>query len=291
MKHYSIIWDGSEDSIKEQMNFVAKWARDNLIRVQHWKDKTIQERVCQYVGNPKKKDKEWRFTRNNLSKKYTILEMNDEHLLKFKALVGKPFQYETDTQKEYIVIDAFTAIKHSDTLSKDYYFNSVKEKFNSEDDAVKEAEARLTLNPNQKRTFTVDARVIRGTTDKWKRLNEIIVTEHTALFQPWVVLDDAGLEQAGAEITKHSGVDTAALQKRESAIIAEYNRLNNLCGRRISVPNDASDAVKEAFTKRKDAERELKEVRRELGSAKRKMTTAAKKGEGIECDLTAFSVL
>ena len=56
MKHYSIIWDGSENTIKEQMNFVAKWARDNLIRVQHWKDKTIQERVCQYVGNPKKKN-------------------------------------------------------------------------------------------------------------------------------------------------------------------------------------------------------------------------------------------
>ena len=292
MKHYSVIWDGSEDSIKEQMNFVSKWAKDNLVRVQHWKDKTIQARVCQYVGNPKRKNKDYKFRRDNLAKKYTILQMSDEHLLKFKSLVGQPFKYETKVQKEYAIVDAFTAIKHTDDLTNDYRFKYIKEKFNDEKTAVKEIKARLKLNPNQKREFnTHNVSKVRNGPTLWVNLEEVITTTHDAEFQPWVVLDDAGLERAGAEITKHSGVDTAALQKRESDIIDEYNRLNGLCGRRISVPNDASDALKEAFTLRKAAERELKEVRRELGAVKRKMTTAAKKDEGIEYDLTVFSVV
>jgi hypothetical protein len=52
-----------------------------------------------------------------------------------------------------------------------------------------------------------------------------------------------------------------------------------------------SDDVVNAYRARETADRELKAVRRELGAAKRKMTTAAKKDEGIEYDLTAFSVL
>jgi|LakMenEpi03Aug12_release.lakeMendotaPanAssembly.Ray.scaffolds.fasta_scaffold513311_1 hypothetical protein len=294
MKHYSVIWDGSESSIKEQMNFVTKWAKDNLVSVQHWKDKTIQTRVCQYVGNPKRKNKDYKFRRDNLDKKYTILRMSDDTLLKFKALVGQPFKYETKVQKEYAIVDAFTALKHSDDLINDYRLSYIKEKFNDEKTAVKEITARLTLNPNQKREFnTNNISKSRNGPTLWVKLEESIITTHDAEFQPWVVLDDAGLEQAGAEITKHSGVDTAALQKRERELIDAYNTNNIYCGRLRIMRADItySDNVVNAYRARETAGRELKAVRRELGAAKRKMTTAAKKDEGIEYDLTAFSVL
>ena len=296
MKHYSIIWDGSEANVSEQMNFISKWASANGARVKSWKDKTIQDRVCQYVGNPKIRKNHYgntEFKKRNLERKYTILEMSDSTLSKFKALVGSAFQFTTFIKNEYAVVDAFTVMKHTDELTKDYFFNNIKEKFNDKETAVKEITARLSLNPNQERKFNSKTVNMSRNGPLWVKLEEVIVTNHDEIFQPWVVIDDAGLGEIGEIISSQTGTDITELQKRERELIDTYNANNNACGRlgRMRADVNYSDEVVAAYRARETAGRELTAVRRELGAAKRKMTTAAKKERGIEYDMTPFSIV
>lgn len=296
IKCYSIIWDGSEANINEQINFVRDWTSKNGGRILSWKDKTIQERVCQYVGRPQTRKESWRQHnfKYSLETKYTIVKIDDSRIKDLQKLFGKKFAYTTVERLTYAVINSFDAIKHPDIMD-DYNVREAVAVYGSEEEALA-ALAAVKLAKNT----TKDLRFVPGQTYRTGRvgpalLHETLTTTHKATLKPWVVLDEEGLKAAGAAIAELTGsIDTKQLQERENELITVYNHNNDLCGRLRSIwPSDESKydkAVLKAYKTREQAGRDLKEVRRELGKAKRQMTTAAKNSKGITYDLTKFAV-
>ena len=295
MKTYSIIWDGSEDGISQQIDYVTKWARANAVAVKYWRDKTIQSRVCQYVGNPKSKTN-WQSYMKGLVKKYTILQMSESQLERFKQLVGKSFTYETKEQQNYMVVDAFTIIKDAELLAKDYNFKNTEHKFNTEEE-MKVFANQTALAKNQTRDLEKQRRYLMDgyTRPTYDVYEETITTTHKAKLKPWVILDDESLEKAGIAISTTADVDTAPLLAREEELIDAYNNYNNACGRVRWIREDKETQydleVVKAYKAREAAGRELVAVRKSLGAAKRKLTLASKREGGIEYDLKPLSLI
>lgn len=289
MKSYSIIWDGREKDIKEQINYLTKWARENYIAVKYWRDKTIQQRVCQYVGSPQKRDYWGSSYSQSLTKKYTILQMSDGQLEHFKKLVGKSFNWTSQEQHQYLAIDAFTLIKNAQQLAEDFVFNRTQQKFNTEKE-LKDSVEQTKLAKNQSRDWDSS-----DTRNGYKIYTETITTTHKTKFTPWVVLDDEGLAKVGTAITTTAEVDTAPLVAREKELIDIYNQNNIACGRIMRIPAGKEDMyspdIVKAYRARETADRELAAVRKTLGAVKRKLTLASKRGNGIEYDMTPLSVI
>jgi len=288
MKTYSIIWDGREKAIAEQIDFVTKWARNNRIPVKYWRDKTIQQRVCQYVGSPKIRSNWGRQYLRSLTKKYTILQMSDGQLANFKQLVGKSFSYDKSEQKKYMSIDAFTILQRVEKLAKDYSFKSIEQKFNS-DEELKTTVEQTKLAKNQMRDWD------HFTNNGYRVWTETITTTHKAKLTPWVVLDDDSLEKVGSDITTSSDVDTAPLLAREKELIDIYNENNVACGRLRGITKGKeelySPEILLAYQARETARKELYVVSKTLGAVKRKLTLASKREGGIEYDLTPLSLI
>ena len=293
LKNYSIIWDGSESAVREQIKFVQDWTKKNGGRTLSWKDKTIQERVCQYVGNPRTRNERWtRDFKQSLERKYTIVKIDESRIQDLRRHFAKKFEYTTKETRTYAVVNTFDAIKDPKVMDSYYVRESHTVYGNEEEGRAAIESAPLPRTTKRSLSFT-------PATDRYGfnpgYFLETLTTTHRAVLNPWVVLDEPGLEAAGVAITRQTGsADTAELQARESVLIDAYNHNNDLCGRvrRIWSGDESKydQSVVAAYRAREQAGRELTAVRRELGKAKRQMTTAAKKNAGITYDLTEFAI-
>jgi hypothetical protein len=292
-KSYSVIWDGSEEDMAHQRDYLTKFGKANSIRTGlFWKAKTIQERVCQYVGNPKIKHERYSSLLGKIEQKYKIFKGDQAKLDLVRGLVGQEFLYTTTKSQQYAVISLFTALKDN-KVTNTWEVRQAEKTFNDKE----EVEAFISAQPlTARQTSKISYDNIRGYDDCYEVIHTI-TTEHTGIFKPWAILDDEALEQVGVEISKQIGtVDITELQNTEKTIIDQYNDANRDAGRIRYIPSDkqAGWANKDqlaAYLLREKLDRDLKVVRKALGSAKRSMTTTAKRNKGITYDITQFSVM
>ncbi len=296
-KSYSVIWDGSEEDMAHQREYLTKFGKANGFKSGWiWKKKTLQERVCQYVGNPKIKNERYSSLLSKIERKYNIFKGDESKLDLVRSLVGQEFTYTTEETKSYAVVSLFTALKDN-RVTTDYYVRQAEQTFND----MEEAEAFISAQPlTLRQTSKVKTNPIFFSGHRYDDcyyLEHTITTEHTGVFKPWAILDDSALEQVSVEISKQIGVvDLTALQATEQTIIEQYNEANRDAGRIRYIPSDkqATWANKEqlaAYLLREKLDKDLMKVRKALGSAKRSMTTTAKRNKGITYDITQFSVM
>lgn len=292
-KSYSVIWDGSEEDMAHQRDYLTKFGKANGFKSGWiWKKKTLQERVCQYVGNPKIKNERYSHLLSKIERKYNIFKGDQAKLDLVRGLVGQEFTYTTVKHHHYAVVSLFTALKDN-RVTNAWEVRQAERTFNDKAE-VDAYIAELKLDSRQTCVITYDN--IRGYDDCYEVIHTI-TTEHTGVFKPWAILDDLGLERVSEEISKNIGVvDITELQATESTIIDQYNDANREAGRIRYIPSDkqAGWANKEqlaAYLLREKLGRDLIVVRKAIGSAKRSMTTAAKRNKGIAYDITQFSVM
>ena len=287
MKHYTFIWEGSEAALEPQMTFLRNTLNKNNNPTMTWKDRTIQDRVCNYTGTPR--DKKYQ-------DKYITTKMSESALADIMALWGKKFDYtETEKTVRYALVPMFEfmALEHPQEYKKQF-----DEMFFTEDE-YNAAIDKIVNNKNNIIKGKID--IIGHSLHPRTRYGQpqIIIegAEGTSItygkkcksvFEPNVVLTDEGLEQAGRELNQAiSGIDIQGLTDDESRLCKEWNDSLKIYRGRREPENKDSDAHK-AWTTQKLVDIELKEVRKELGKVKRKMTTFMKQNDGIEFDLTPY---
>jgi len=292
-KSYSVIWDGSEEDMAHQRDYLTKFGKANGFKAGwHWKTKTVMERVCQYVGNPKIKNERYSSLLNKIEQKYNIFKGDEKKLELVRGLVGQEFAYTTEKHHHYAVVNLFTALKDN-RVTNAWEVRRAEKTFNDKEE-VDAYIAELKLDNRQSSKITY---YNIGLYDECYEVIHTITTEHTGIFKPWAILDDEALEKVGVEISKNIGVvDITELQNTERSIIDQYNEANREAGRIRYIPSDkqADWANKDqlaAYLLREKLDHDLKVVRKALGSAKRSMTTTAKRNKGITYDITQFSVM
>ena len=289
MKHYTFIWEGSEAALEPQMKFLRNTLNKNNNPTMSWKDRTIQDRVCNYTGTPR--DKKYQ-------DKYITTKMSESALADIMALWGKKFDYtETEKTVRYALVPMFEfmALEHPQEYKKQFdqlFFT--EDEYNAAIDKIVNNKNNIVKQKGSLMSYQLE---VRGPNRGLSPRTPINGAEGISItygkkckskFEPNVVLDDEGLEQAGRELNQAiSGIDIQGLTDDESRLCKEWNDSLKIYRGRREPENKDSDAHK-AWTTQQLVDIELKEVRKELGKVKRKMTTFMKQNDGIEFDLTPY---
>tara|TARA_R110002167_G_scaffold239894_2_gene445060 strand:+ start:2731 stop:3606 length:876 start_codon:yes stop_codon:yes gene_type:complete len=287
MKHYTFIWEGSEAALKPQMTHLSKTLQNNHNPTMSWKDRTIQDRVCNYTGTPREE---------KYQDKYITTKLSESGLEQIMQLFGKKFNYTKESKTvTYALVPMFEFMALEDPQR---YKDQFTEMFFTEDEynaAIDKIVDNKKLEVKQKGDLigrSLHPRTGYGKPDIYVEGAEGTSITYgkkcTSVFKPNVVLDDKGLEQAGRELNQViSGIDIQGLTDDETRLCSEWNESLKIYRGRSEPTNKESEAHK-AWTTQRLVNIELKEVRKELGSVKRKMTTFMKKNDGIDFDLTPY---
>ena len=104
-------------------------------------------------------------------------------------------------------------------------------------------------------------------------------------------MDKPALDEASRQLHNHiTGIDTAGLMDAETRLRDEWNESLKIYRLR-EAPEDKNSIVYKTWEEQKYINEDLKDIRSQLGIVKRKLTRAMKSGNGIDFDLSDFSIV
>lgn len=292
--YYNFVFKGDEKHIQPQLDYIKDIIRTSYGKCMTWKDKSNEHRTLQYCGVPV--EKSW-------DNKYTMASMTEDQFNKVAEHLGKPARVVTDRIStdhmlgyipmfNYMGLDNPTAFKEKFTelfFDLDEYFARAK-KLRSGNVKVKHSESGEgptwpmsgsgLMHPSTKQHY---AEV------RWQQFSTVPTAR--VKLQPWAVLDTPALNEATRQLhNKITGIDTAGLIAAEKRLCDEWNATLKIW-RQLRAPEDKNSPEYKAWKEQDYINDELKDVRSQLGMIKRKLTRAMKSDNGIDFDLSEFSIV
>jgi len=293
---YHLTFKGDEKHLRAQIDLIKELIQNAGGKVFSWKKDTNEHKTMQYCGVPLPKD-DYNF-------KYTLGRMTSEQFSKVAEHLGKPAKVVVDRFKQkyhtigyipmfnYMGLDNPPAFKKMFTelfFDLDEYFARAKKLRNiSNRKVVYSNNGEGTFPERQgKRGLTPPNRLHKDI--KWQTFSTVKTA--TVKLQPWSVMDKPALDEASRQLHNHiTGIDTAGLMDAENRLRDEWNASLKIYRLR-EAPEDKNSIEYKTWEEQKYINEDLKDVRSQLGIVKRKLTRAMKSGNGIDFDLSDFSIV
>jgi hypothetical protein len=292
--YYNFVFKGDEKHIQPQLDYINELIHTTYGKCMTWKHKSNEHRTLQYCGVPV--EKSWH-------NKYTMASMTEDDFSKVAEHLGKPSRVVTNRMAKthtlgyipmfsYMGLDNPTAFKEKFTelfFDLDEYFARAKklrggnvkvENSHSGEGPTWPRSGSGLMHPNTRKHYDEV---------RWQQFTTVPTAK--VKLQPWAVLDTPALEEATRQLHNEiTGIDTAGLTAAETRLCDEWNATLKIW-RKKRAPEDKNSPEYKAWKEQDYINDELKDVRSQLGIVKRKLTRAMKSGNGIDFDLSEFSIV